>query len=977
MASEDGRDVSIIGVPGDDPRPSRYTKTLTVAMTSRDPDTLVFSCADHAFGGQMQRGMHRLCDFTISVAGARPKRLLISHPEIGSVRVTVGYDRHGGRGELYFPGIVDAHVATLNTIANTELGAMCTLYVIMTPRRLTFELSVSVNWVKNHPRWFDEQLGERAWIGMCFPQCEPRCAMRTWYDGDGMMHRYEVRDPALGLPDRTHIVAGGGTKTLSPHQLDTVHHMLLREAGHEAVASQDMVIDFSTEAMCLKEPFNGPKEDPDSELGRLRAHLHAGYNERGCWSARAPQSGCEMSRPAILAHRPCRIRTSDNNTDGFMVDPSVLQARYSTAGGTMLCGDTGIGKTALVLTMIWHDLVQRRCQGKATAPTLIVTSKGVVGQTLAEARHFTPSLRTRSLSTVRDFMSIDDFWPVTDVFVLNAALITHKGDACCKNAQWLASTSTWGRVVIDDCHNLLRFRDIGPFQVVYNFFSALDVIGHRWAVSATPFMHGSINARSLAIFLSRLHTGAAARVLFDGTGQGRHPWGMRRASDPPAHASGYVFDNVVAVSKSLADQWKGTRVVDVSTYIDMTPMERRVYESCLTDTERYSFCAHPTSVSVHRYGVSERPVLETGRILVERAETLQRRIEADTAKLGALLAAHLADKDPGEPEACLPLDRNADEGLRELRRKVRDAARAGRRAKGGGPLVIANRWRELKRCVYHLVQLQSVTGPVSPPAAPKTPKRPRAVEAGGETGPEPKRPREEGPSEHEMCTICFAVDLDDPASDICILEACSHRFCHTCAVGWYRTISAAGYSGVTGCPQCRGRFAQSDTARINQQEIRQQRAPVRAPDAREPKYGSKFTVLIDRIAEAKTRGDKVVVFSQHERILDGLACILIEPDVARRVAEHVRVRGTVAAYTTLLARFRDVADCGVALVSLDTDSDGISLQAANRAIIIDVPRDGKTTMADRRRQALGRVDRMGQTKEIIIETLLMRDSIED
>uniref|UniRef100_A0A8C9Y1C8 DNA helicase n=1 Tax=Sander lucioperca TaxID=283035 RepID=A0A8C9Y1C8_SANLU len=131
----------------------------------------------------------------------------------------------------------------------------------------------------------------------------------------------------------------------------------------------------------------------------------------------------------------------------------------------------------------------------------------------------------------------------------------------------------------------------------------------------------------------------------------------------------------------------------------------------------------------------------------------------------------------------------------------------------------------------------------------------------------------------------------------------------------------------------------------------------------------KFLLLTELLASLKTKGDRVVLFSQFTMMLD-----IVEVLLKHLKHRYVRLDGStpIANRIVLIDEFNTDPDIFVFLLSTRAGGLGINLTSANVVILHDIdfnPYNDK--------QAEDRCHRVGQTKTVQVIKLITKDSIDD
>ncbi|CAH6420184.1 DEAD/SNF2 helicase [uncultured virus] len=225
------------------------------------------------------------------------------------------------------------------------------------------------------------------------------------------------------------------------------------------------------------------------------------------------------------------------------------------------------------------------------------------------------------------------------------------------------------------------------------------------------------------------------------------------------------------------------------------------------------------------------------------------------------------------------------------------------------------------------------------------------------------------------------TDGEPPGSPSTALGCQQHPICDGC-----RTTPELRNGADGACPVCAAELADDEQTDEDEDELERSvralsiRDMTTASDgdenekdssSNEENSSSKLRQLCAIVREARSGGEKVVVFSQWTSMLDRIQARL-ERDGSR---PPLRIDGRVSdpnARAALLRRFADDAAADVLLLSLKVGGVGLNLTAASHVVLVD---PWFNPAAED--QALDRVHRIGQTRPVTMHRLLCPDTIED
>jgi DNA repair protein RAD5 len=199
-------------------------------------------------------------------------------------------------------------------------------------------------------------------------------------------------------------------------------------------------------------------------------------------------------------------------------------------------------------------------------------------------------------------------------------------------------------------------------------------------------------------------------------------------------------------------------------------------------------------------------------------------------------------------------------------------------------------------------------------------------------------------NEHS-CPVCLEIIEDLAITD------CGHVFCVECIEQCLNTNGK--------CPNCRNRTSYMIVGKeqVNNEENQMIN-----------QYGTKITELIKFL---KNTNEKVIIFSQWDRLLHKVGDILNEESLP-----NVFCQGSVFQRNKCLQEFRK-KNIQILMMSLHYAVSGTNLTEAHNVIILDIYDGTKEDIVKKESQAIGRVHRLGQTKNINVIRFVMKDTLEE
>ncbi|KAG2237950.1 hypothetical protein INT48_002511, partial [Thamnidium elegans] len=220
---------------------------------------------------------------------------------------------------------------------------------------------------------------------------------------------------------------------------------------------------------------------------------------------------------------------------------------------------------------------------------------------------------------------------------------------------------------------------------------------------------------------------------------------------------------------------------------------------------------------------------------------------------------------------------------------------------------------------------------------------------------------------NDECPICFE------SPDTMIALPCMHMACRLCVMDYFQKKEDEGAAGE--CPVCRhGPILQSQLLEIAVKSDDKKTESNVAFDIRKAVGGfrpsTKMNALITHLKQNQADHCKTVVFSQFTSFLD-----LIGEALEHEEIKFTRLDGTLqqAQREKVLNTFAaEEKEVNVLLISLRAGGVGLNLTCANRVVMMD-PWWNLSIEA----QAIDRVHRLGQLKDVSVTRFVMRDTIEE
>lgn len=198
------------------------------------------------------------------------------------------------------------------------------------------------------------------------------------------------------------------------------------------------------------------------------------------------------------------------------------------------------------------------------------------------------------------------------------------------------------------------------------------------------------------------------------------------------------------------------------------------------------------------------------------------------------------------------------------------------------------------------------------------------------------------PEESKTCPICM-----NEVSNV--ITPCGHWFCKACSLQYLRTQPVVD---LVKCPMCNTR-----SSRKRWTEMQEQMEPPQPAGF----YGSKLHKIAELLRTIKRSGEKAIMFVEWSGLMRAIRAILTTAGL-----QVALISGNCNTRASAIQKMQS-GELDVLIMSLESSTSGLNLVAANHVIFphafVNVPPSAVE-------QAIARVHRLGQTKQVYVHTFI-------
>jgi SNF2 family DNA or RNA helicase len=477
----------------------------------------------------------------------------------------------------------------------------------------------------------------------------------------------------------------------------------------------------------------------------------------------------------------------------------------------------------------------------------------------------------------------------------------------------------WNRVICDEAHEINNNK---LSNIIYDFSSK-----YKWNITATPFANGINGFINLMSYNSE-YVNNSSIVLYNN---------YNDLSVSNLLSLGFESDTTIInkckklfrknTKLSIQDEYSGNILINHIRSLDFTVQERSLYNSYLSGTKtKYSdflikLCCHPELNNETKQLVKNcKTFTEIQKVILDWNKTLL-DIEKDKINM------FQSDIEYYQNEINNANDTNNIEleFIESCRLKLSTLKRNMTIAKKKYDEIFRT-WSYLKNSVdelkYNNISL--------------------------------------------TCPIC----LDDIDNENIVITKCGHKFCWDCIYETHKILYKTRDNTIK-CPTCNNIMSNKDIYLLNNIE-NENILYSELNDIIQNVKSTKIGNIIHFLKTSIDKQDKVILFSQWDELLHKVGNIIEKYNI-----NPLYCNGTVYKRKKAINQFCRDSTSNLIMLSSKNCASGINLTIANKIIFLEPIYGTQDYRHNIESQAIGRCDRISQTRPIEIYHFIIKDTIEE
>jgi len=209
-------------------------------------------------------------------------------------------------------------------------------------------------------------------------------------------------------------------------------------------------------------------------------------------------------------------------------------------------------------------------------------------------------------------------------------------------------------------------------------------------------------------------------------------------------------------------------------------------------------------------------------------------------------------------------------------------------------------------------------------------------------------------NQQNECVVC----MDKIKNCDIALTSCGHIYCYECI---YKSCIVKNE-----CPTCRTIINKDNIIKLSNDNLEEKDDIIN-------KYGTKIAHLIKYIKNLlDTTDERCIIFSQFDGLLAKIGNILTEYNI-----NNIFCKGSVTRRNKSLNSFKYDDNYRVIMLSIKNTASGINLMCASTVIFLEPVYGNKDYIISTEKQAISRVYRIGQKKQINVVHFIIKNTVEE
>lgn len=211
---------------------------------------------------------------------------------------------------------------------------------------------------------------------------------------------------------------------------------------------------------------------------------------------------------------------------------------------------------------------------------------------------------------------------------------------------------------------------------------------------------------------------------------------------------------------------------------------------------------------------------------------------------------------------------------------------------------------------------------------------------------------------YDTCSICLNNISDDTLS----MTKCGHLYCYECI---YQCVNH-----TKKCPMCRIPLSLDTIYKINLNNNNEDKSVLHQIIN---KYGTKIAHLITFLQDfIQNTNERCIIFSQFDKLLSMIGKILSEYSI-----NNIFCKGNVMQKNNSIDNFKFDDNYRVFMLSVSNTASGLNLSCASTVIFLEPIYGSNEYILNTEKQAISRIYRIGQQKDINVIHFIIKNTIEE